>query len=84
MFNIFSKKIKEEGNIFYIKVASLLIHAAKIDELYTEIEKKIIKKTLINLGAKNEKIEKILDEAEKKESQSNQIIEFTKDIKKMD
>ncbi len=85
MFNIFNKKLKKkEVNIFYIKVASLLIHAAKIDELYTEIEKKIIKKTLLNLGAKNEEIRNILEEAEKKESQSNQIIEFTKDIKKID
>ena len=81
MFEIFGKGKKIEDNTIYIKIASLLIHAAKIDEIYTDVEKKIIKKTILNLGAKENHIEEIVKEAEEKETESNQIIEFTKDIK---
>ena len=82
MFSIFKNQKKNSKNIF-IKIASLLIHAAKIDEIYTDKEREIIKKTIINLGIKQNEIEKILIEAENMESQSNQIIEFTKDIKQL-
>ena len=65
------------------KTASLFIHAAKIDENYTEAEKEIIKKALTNLKlTKSNEAEKLLIEAEKKEQNSNQIIEYTKEIKK--
>ena len=84
MFNNFlKKKKKENSNDKNILIISLLIHAAKIDENYTEIEKKIIKKTIIQLNqvSPNE-AEKLLKIAEKKEEESNQIVEFTKEIKK--
>ena len=83
MFSIFSNKKKTNNNNIFIKIASLLIHAAKIDEIYTDIEKEIIRKTILNLGAQKDLIEKIIKEAEKNEAESNQIIEFTKDIKKL-
>ena len=82
MLSIFKNQKKNSNNIF-IKIASLLIHAAKIDEIYTDKEREIIKKTIINLGIQQNEIEKILIEAENMESQSNQIIEFTKDIKQL-
>ena len=64
-------------------VAALLIHAAKIDENYTEIEKKIIKKAIIDLNEISpDEAEKMLKLAEKKEKESNQIIEFTREAKK--
>ena len=61
-----------------------MIHAAKIDENYTDKEKKIIKNTLIKLNNNDEDIDKIILEAEKKESDSNHIQDFTKNIKAMD
>ena len=66
-----------------ILVIALLIHAAKIDENYTEIEKKIIIKAIIQLYNTNfNESEKLLKLAEKKEEESNQIVEFTREIKK--
>ena len=60
-----------------------MIHAAKIDDNYTDHEKEIIKKALIDLNlAKTNETEDLLKAAEEKEKQSNQIIEFTKEIKK--
>ena len=59
----------------------MLIHAAKIDQDFTEKEKLMIKKTLVNLGAKEEELEKIYLEAEKIEQDSNQILDFTREIK---
>ena len=64
-------------------VAALLVYAAKIDESYTNIEKDIIKKAIISLDATNtNQVEKILEKAEKRENESNQIVEFTREIKK--
>ena len=64
-------------------IAALLIHAAKIDENYTENEKNIIKKALVELDHLNtSKIDEIMKLAEKKEKESNQIVEFTQKIKK--
>ena len=61
----------------------MLIHAAKIDENYTEIEKKIITKAIVDLSKLNfDKVKLIMEEAEKKEKESNQIVEFTREIKK--
>ena len=80
--NFFKKQIKENSNNKNILVTALLIHAAKIDENYTELEKKIIKKAIINLNQINpDKAEEILKLAEKKEEESNQIVEFTREIK---
>ena len=86
MFNLFKKKEKVSKEIDIIsKKASLLIHAAKLDEKYTSIEKNIIKKALARLFNKSgEELEEIFNLAEKKEGESNQIIEFTKEIKNND
>ena len=84
MFDKFLKKKKKETNIdSNILITALLIHAAKIDESYTDVEKKIIKDALKELNAGSpEEIEKIFINAEKKEKESNQIVEFTREIKK--
>ena len=81
MFDIFKKK-DDKLNIF-IKIACLLVHAAKIDETYTNKEREIIKKTILNLGIEKSQIDEILNKAEKIESDSNQLLEFTKDIKQL-
>ena len=82
MFNLFKKNENtEENNVSLIAVCSLLIHSAKIDENYTEKEKNIIIKALIEMGAKDENLEEIIKEAEKKEQDSNQILDFTKEVK---
>ena len=85
MFNKFfnKKKSKESPEEKNILIASLLVHAAKMDESYTDIEKKIIKKALINLnGISLSQADDIVTKAEKKESEANQIVEFTREIKK--
>jgi len=77
------KKNKENNDEKYILVAALLIHAAKIDENYTQVEKEIIKKAIVDLDTSNSnEIEKILKKAEEKEEEANQIVEFTREIKK--
>ena len=79
----FNKENKKKDNNKNILIAALLIHAAKIDDNYTDFEKEIIKKALIDLNlVKIDETEKLLKIAEEKEKQSNQIIEFTKEIKK--
>ena len=84
MFNLFKKKEKEiDQNNILSKVASLLIHAAKIDENYTDKEKNIIKKTLIELGVDEKDIVETMKKAEKNESDSNQILNFTREIKNL-
>ena len=67
-----------------IKVAALLVHAAKIDENYSETENQIIRKALLEIGANNQNIDKILVDGKKIEESSNQILEFTKEVKNMD
>ena len=66
-----------------IKVAALLIHAAKIDEDYSVEEKEIIKETLLKIGAFEENIEEIINSGIKMEENSNQILGFTKEVKNM-
>tara|TARA_B100001142_G_C14016578_1_gene532627 strand:- start:116 stop:520 length:405 start_codon:yes stop_codon:yes gene_type:complete len=66
-----------------IKVAALLIHAAKIDENYSKKEKEIIKKTLLKIDSTNEKIEEIMSHANDINENSNHILDFTKEVKKM-
>ena len=66
------------------KVAALLIHAAKIDQNYSTIEEEIIKKTLIEIGANNENVREIIDNGKKIEENSNQILDFTKEVKNME
>ncbi len=83
MFRKIFTKNKSNFNNKYILVAALLVHAAKVDENYSDTEKKIIKKALIVLSKiTSDEAEKLLVIAEKKEQESNQIIEFTREIKK--
>ena len=85
MFNLFKKKKTEEkNNLSLVTVASLLIHSAKIDENFTDKEKKIIQEVLIEMGADIKNISKIMEEAENKEKDSNQMLDFTKEIKNID
>ena len=80
--NFFKKKI-EVNKDDHILIPALLIHAAKIDENYTKAEKKIITKAIMDLNKIDlNEAEKVLKDAEKKEEESNQIIEFTREIKK--
>ena len=83
VINIFKKKTKDANNEKnLVLIWALLVHAAKMDENYTDKEKSIILKALSDISDKKETDLKIvLKEAEKKESQSNQILEFTKEIK---
>ena len=65
------------------KIAALLIHAAKIDQDYSENEEKIIIQALLEFGIDQDNIQQIISEGKKIESNSNQILEFTKEVKKM-
>ena len=84
MFNLFTKKKdakNDESHLSLISIAALLIHSAKIDENFTEKEKVIIKKALIEMGADQNNLDEIIKDAEIKEKDSNQILEFTKEVK---
>ena len=78
---MFFKKEEIKNNNFLTKVCALLIHAAKIDENYTDKEEDIIKKTLDELGVENKDISKTIEEAKKIEESSNQILDFTREVK---
>ena len=80
---MFFKKEETKNNNFLTKVCALLIHAAKIDENYTDKEEKIIKDTLEKLGLENKNISKTIQEAKKVEENSNQILDFTKEVKNL-
>jgi len=85
VFNLFKKSKTDEGNnLSLIAITALLIHSAKIDENFTDKEKEIIKKALIEMGAQTDEINEIFEEAEKKEKDSNQILDFTRQIKNID
>ena len=79
----FKKENKKVKDSFLIKVGALLIHAAKIDENYTENEEEIIKKTLLELGGKIENLTNVNNEAKIIEENSNQILEFTREVKNL-
>ena len=83
MFNIFKKEENEKENNHpsIMAVACLLIHSARIDENYTDKEKKIIKDAIVEMGSGTEEIDKIMQDAELKEKDSNQILDFTREIK---
>ena len=81
---MFFKKDEEKiNNNFLIKVGALLIHTAKIDENYTNNEEEIVKKTLLELGVKKESLSYTIKEAKIIEENSNQILEFTREVKSM-
>tara|TARA_A100001388_G_scaffold166344_1_gene124217 strand:- start:286 stop:711 length:426 start_codon:yes stop_codon:yes gene_type:complete len=84
MFNLFTKEKetnKDESHLSLISIAALLIHSAKIDENFTEKERVIIKKALIEMGADKDNLDEIIKDAEIREKDSNQILEFTKEVK---
>ena len=84
MFDIFKKKEVKTEKESYLEVACLLIHASKIDEDYSDSEKIIIKQTLKSLGAEQSQIDDIIIKAERIESDSNQILDFTRKLKNED
>ena len=84
MFSFSKNKNKEMVEEPFIKITALLIHAAKIDENYSVKEREIIKKAIAELGVTNDMLENILIKAEEIEKNSNQILDFTKEIKNMD
>ena len=79
----FKKDDKKTEDSFLIKVGALLIHTAKIDENYTDNEEEIIKKTLLELGVKNQNLSSTIKEAKIIEENSNQILEFTREVKNL-
>ena len=86
MINIFKnkndKKIKKDEK--FLNIAALLIHVAKIDENYTEKEKEIIKRTIEEISNNNIKAKDIIEDAEKLDNDSNQILDFTKTVKNLE
>ena len=84
MFDFFNKETKKNIDDPLVKIAALLVHVAKVDENYTEKEKNIIRKAIVELGSKNELSNNILKEAEEIEKNSNQILDFTKEVKNLD
>ena len=79
----FKKDSTETDKNFLVKTCALLIHAAKIDENYTENEENIIKKTLLELGVKEETISQTIKDAKSIEENSNQILDFTREVKNL-
>tara|TARA_B100000900_G_C20220898_1_gene569756 strand:+ start:171 stop:587 length:417 start_codon:yes stop_codon:yes gene_type:complete len=79
----FKNNKNESKNDKLIKIAALLIHAAKIDEDYSDQEESIIKQTLLKIGAVDKNIENIIKEGKKIDQNSNQILDFTKEVKNM-
>ena len=79
----FKKEEDKVKNNFIVKVCALLIHAAKIDENYTDSEEEIIKKTLIELDPTQKELSQIIKEAKVIEENSNQILDFTKEVKNL-
>ena len=81
---MFFKKDNNKNEVdFLIKICALLVHAAKIDEDYTENEEEIIKKTLLELGTSKEDLSQIIKKARIIEENSNQILDFTKEVKNL-
>ena len=79
----FKKQKTKIQNNFLIKVCALLIHTAKIDQNYTDSEEEIIKKTLLELGSTQKDLSKTINEAKIVEENSNQILDFTKEVKNL-
>ena len=80
---MFFKRKEDKENNFLIKICALLIHAAKIDEDYTLEEEEIIKITLNELGLNKERISETIEKAKNLEKDSNQILDFTKEVKSL-
>ena len=86
MFDFLKDKKKNDNkdNNLYVNIGALLIHVAKIDENYSEKEKEIIKKTLLELGLTGDALNNVFKKSEETEKNSNQILEFTKEVKNKD
>ena len=84
MFKNLFKNQKKQNSNNNILVIALLIHAAKIDENYSEKEKEIIEQTLLKIGANNQDIQNIITEGKTIEENAIQILDFTKEVKNMD
>ena len=84
IFSLFSKEKENKNDKNHLSltgIAALLIHSARIDENFTEKERSIIKRALIEMGADENSLEEIIKDAELKERDSNQILEFTRELK---
>ena len=79
----FNKDKKKTEINFLIKICALLIHAAKIDEDFTSVEEEIIRKTLLKLDCSEKELSKTFEEAKVMEENSNQILDFTKEVKNL-
>jgi len=77
------KKDNKNKDFYFIKIAALLIHAAKIDEHYSRDEEKIIKQTLLELGATENTLDLLISKAKESEENANQILDFTKEVKNL-
>ena len=80
----FKSKDNKTQNKDIVKIAALLIHAAKIDENFSKHEEEIIKKTLSKISEDNQNIDNIINEAKIIEENTNQILDFTREVKNMD
>ena len=78
-----NKKVNKKESSYLVKIAALLIHAAKIDEKYSNEEEEIIKKTLLELGANQNELDTLMINAKQNEEKANQILDFTREIKNM-
>ena len=83
MFSLFKNESNTDNKVSIISIACLLIHAAKFDENYSDKERKIIRDSLIKLGAERKEIDEIIKKAEENEKDANQIIEYTKEAKNL-
>ena len=80
----FNKKDENNPESNFVKIAALLIYAAKIDENYSYEEEEIIRKTLLNLGVSENNLDTLIMRAKKCEENANQILDFTKEIKNLE
>ena len=79
-----NKEDKNTNQANLVKIGALLIHAAKIDENYSLEEEKIIKNTLLNLGADEAHLNNLMIKAQQFEKDANQILDFTKEVKNLE
>ena len=78
------KKNITNSSVYLIKIAALLIHAAKIDEKYSYEEEEIIEQTLLDLGSTQSELETLITKAKENQKNANQILEYTKEIKNLE
>ena len=79
----FKNEDNKKENNFLVNICALMIHAAKIDENYTNKEEEIIMKSLIELGINKDNIANTIKDAKIVEENSTQILDFTKEAKNL-